>query len=127
MGRRVGLDSFKLISKLSRMSIEGEGAWTVCEKYEIRGDEVVAVWPRPQNISREGKWRSYKPIDEAPELFLRFAALHKATDFERAVLDWTHKFGVLGGDGADSFRSVETTPVKTYWQHSMQAWILLRM
>jgi hypothetical protein len=127
MERRVGLDSFKQIPKLSRMSIEGEGTWTVCEKYEIRGDEVVAAWSRPQVIKREGTWRSYQPIKEAPELFLRFAALHKAADFERAVLDWTHKFGVLGGDGADSFRSFETTPVKTYWHHSVQAWILLRM
>jgi hypothetical protein len=45
----------------------------------------------------EEEWVSYNPIDDVPDLFLRFARLYEESDFDRAALDFTSKYGLPNG------------------------------
>jgi hypothetical protein len=54
-------------------------------------------------LDREDKWRTYYPLKETPDLFLKFARLYRGTGahhidsvFVDSVLDWVHKYGLLG-------------------------------
>ncbi len=75
-----------------------EEPWYVCERYEVRGEEIVAAYPvKVETPLAEWRgWRDYEPLSEEPDLFLKFAALHKASDFVPAALVFAHKYGLPG-------------------------------
>jgi hypothetical protein len=94
------------VQKAVELMKRGEAArWWVCDAYHLRGDEIVAkhppYWlhgeavPPPDNYV--GHWRSYDPLEDAPDLFLKFAALDKEHDFEEEALAFSHKYGLPGG------------------------------
>jgi hypothetical protein len=56
-----------------------------------------AGFPPPWTGEEELHWRSYDPLEETPDLFLKLARLHQEPNFERAVLTFSHTYGVLGG------------------------------
>jgi len=128
MQRKIGRDDFKRGSELKRSSPEA-GTWQVCEEYEIRGDWVVARYPGPPwtgDWDWEG-WKSYRPLEDTPDLFLKLAHLHGQPDFEEASLAFSHKYGVPGSRYA-RYR---------YWPHKVnlpllreeakRAWDILKM
>ena len=41
-------------------------------------------------------WKTYKPLEEHPNLFLRFARLSRQSASPERALDWCQKYGVLG-------------------------------
>jgi hypothetical protein len=91
---------------------ELEDVWWVCEGYEIRGDRIVSKYPAVSfgdarrypvdSYTEEKGWRSYRPLVEAPDLFLRFARLCQEPNFKKAALAWSHRYGLPGGGPVDS-------------------------
>jgi hypothetical protein len=82
--------------------------WEVCEEYELKrltdapeGDSLpyVLVPKYPYNPLGSDKWRTYAPLEDTPDLFLRFARLYERGDQIKAMVDWVHSYGVLGQYG----------------------------
>ena len=49
-------------------------------------------------MQRTDRWRTYEPLEDTPDLFLRFARLYDKGDSIEAIADWVHRYGVLGDD-----------------------------
>ena len=73
-------------------SEEYEG-WPVCRKYNLRRGEIVAEYA-PEDL--EG-WDISWPLEETPDLFLKFAMLHEEPDFEQAAFAFVHQYGLPDG------------------------------
>jgi hypothetical protein len=89
-------------------SSPGGRTWGVCEEYVIwklrdasEGDNFPYALKRkyPDSPSYENKWRKYAPLEDTPDLFLKFARLHEKKDQAKAMVDWVHSYGVLGQEG----------------------------
>jgi len=102
MRRRVGLTDFKELAT-TVFETKASGCQLKCNRYEIRDGEIVAA-PNPvRGLTRgftdtddEG-WIVYDPIDDVPDLFVRFARLYGESDFDRAALDFASKYGLPNG------------------------------
>ena len=80
--------------------------WKVCEEYELRrlrnaseGDlDKYFVVPKYSSSEPpyEDKWRLYEPLEDTPDLFLKFARLHGADNQIKAMLAWIRSYGTLG-------------------------------
>jgi hypothetical protein len=79
--------------------------WKVCEAYELTrprdtlegdADSYLVVPKYPNEPATFDKWRSYEPLEETPDLFLKFARLHQAQNQTEAMLDWIRTYGTLG-------------------------------
>jgi hypothetical protein len=87
---------------------EGEEGYFVEESSVSRlsnldpSDVVALVTPRySANPDRGelGKWRTYNPLEDAPNLFFRFARLHSSGSAEvltERILGWVRRYGLLG-------------------------------
>jgi len=104
MLRRVRLEDFRRAIE-SALTLSEPGFWVVCDEYELRDDElypeetIVARYPLFDAEGRinEERWRIYRPLEETPDLFLKFANLHKVGSLREAALEWCHRYGVPGG------------------------------
>ena len=70
MQRKVSRQDFEGAAHLNTDLSEG-GLWGVCDDYEIRGDQIVAKF----SYRDFERWKTYMPLTETPDLFLRFARL----------------------------------------------------
>jgi hypothetical protein len=103
--------------------------WLVCgEGYEIVGDEVVATL---EYSDESDDWLDYSPLDDAPDLFLRFGKLHDQADFERTALTFVNEYG-LPGDREQSGkgeREIKPAPTKMklseFRDEARRAWAVL--
>jgi hypothetical protein len=77
---------------LENVSEEWEG-WPVCKQYDLHRDKIVAGFP-PEEFEQ---WDISWPLEEAPDLFLRFARLHEELDFEQAALSFARDYGLPDG------------------------------
>ena len=111
MQHRLGRDDFDKTSELMGGSPGGR-TWDVCEEYELKklldppeGDSLPYVLVRryPWGPSYFDKWRTYAPLEDTPDLFLRFARLHGKGDPVEAMVDWVHRYGVLGHEGKSRY------------------------
>ncbi len=59
--------------------------WWVCAKYHVAGNSVYAEFSDPSTINKR-LWRSYKSLEETPDLFVEFARLYEEADFDQAAL-----------------------------------------
>jgi hypothetical protein len=91
MWRRLNLNDFERAHTLMKSPVE-YGSWWVCREYEIRGQDIVAKWPRNES----SKWWGYMPLEHAPWLFLELAELNEREDFQEAALNFCHKYGIPG-------------------------------
>jgi hypothetical protein len=113
---------------LENPSEEWEG-WPVCKQYDVQRGEIIAGFP-PEDF--EG-WDISWPLEEAPDLFLRFARLHEEKDFERAALSFAHKHGLPDGTTIVSpFTGFERPfpermELTRLFDESRQAWIVLAL
>ena len=122
MWQRLGKDDFNKTSELMGGS-RGSRIWSVCEEYELRrlpaapkGDSssYVLVPKYPYDPSYSDKWRTYSPLEDKLDLFLRFARLHEKDDPLEAMVDWVHSYGVLGQDGETPRSSGAPQSVKDF-------------
>ena len=104
MWHRLGRDDFREASGLLGGGSETH-TWYVCESYELRelpeatGDSELADFLVPtysHNPDNFDRWRSYEPLTDTPDLFLKFAKLYRAQDQVRAMIAWVHSYGTLG-------------------------------
>lgn len=138
MRRIIGPEDFRYSGKSIVSTGNTSRSWPVCEGYEVSGEEIVAVHTYEWSDNFEG-WRLYKPLDEEPDLFLKFAALHRATDFVSAALDFSHKYGLPGSyEPADwmhrGFPAVDDITVRPdrvnlprWRKEAERAWFVLTM
>jgi len=71
--------------------------------------------------------KPYKPLTDVPDLFLRFARLHKEKNFAEAALAWSHKYGVPGGHSQGRFSSIESMDLSLFRMEAKRAWIILTL
>ena len=104
MWHRLGRDDFREAGELAGGSSGGR-VWKVCEEYELRrvaeaptGDApaCLLVPTHPNEPASFDRWRSYEPLEDTPDLFLRFAKLYRADDPIEAMVGWVHRYGSLG-------------------------------
>lgn len=102
MRHRVGSEGFRQAAELMRAPGD-QGFWVACNDYELREHELFAeesVVATHALFDAEGideeRWRIYSPLEETPDLFLKFARLHEERDFAGAALEWSRKYGVPG-------------------------------
>jgi len=108
----------------------------VIDGYDITvsASEKVNVWWRSDEYvihesARRGDYigiedsdalNAYRPLEEAPDLFLKFAKLHEEPDFDRAALAWSRQYGLPG-------RLVNTVELGWFQEEASRAWGILKM
>ena len=74
------------------------GRWFVCDDYKLSKGKVVAAYeddfPLP---GQDYHWSEYRPLEEVPDLILKFVRLHEAENFEEAALDFSRRYGLPDG------------------------------
>jgi hypothetical protein len=137
MRRSVSTKDFKMANNLvSRPSSEPRpggrgfpipsGSCWVCDKYEIRQDRIVAGFG---NVDR-GKWKLFEPLDEVPDLFLKFSRLHRERDFAGAALSFSHRYGFPCGTartGSAVLDPPEELTLKRFFEESQRAWVVVSL
>jgi len=98
--------------------------WMVCEAYELERPrdtqeghaESYRVVPKyPNEPATFDKWRSYAPLEETPDLFLKFTRLYQAQDRPEAMLDWARTYGTLG-HGQPPWVPGAPQEAKSFWE-----------
>lgn len=140
MQRRLGLADFKEPQAVV-FEARASGSWLRCDRYEIRGGEIVAAPDRVRGLQRgltkeddEG-WISYDPINDVPDLFLRFARLYGEPHFDRAALDFANRYGLPNGEDerAATFGEAGYETEAMNWRLSQfhhearRAWVVLAL
>jgi hypothetical protein len=74
----------------------------------------------------KGGWRIYEPLDDTPDLFLRFARLYDKGGSTEAIVDWVHRYGVLADDPEDVYHSAPQR-LRSFRQKSGEAAGLLAL
>ena len=110
------------------------------ERYEIRDGEVVVSPDRERVLQRwstnddDDGWTFYWPIDDVPDLFLRFARLYGESDFNKAALDFANKYGLpTGADETDpsgraGFKTDALNWSLAQFRHeARRAWVILAL
>jgi hypothetical protein len=81
-------------------AIPDEGLiWRVCQDYEPSGslENVKAAYLRAKHPRRQkDKWKEYKPLQDKPDLFLKFAKLYEQGLSVDLALGWARNYGLLG-------------------------------
>jgi hypothetical protein len=133
MWRRVTARDVQEAVKLMK---QGEAdRWWVCDAYHLRGDEIVAKHPPywlhgevpPPPDHYVSHWRSYKPLEDAPDLFLKFAALDREPNFEEAALAFSHKYGLPGGSSDKPGGRPDTVKVSEFRKEAERARFILEV
>jgi hypothetical protein len=128
MWQRLSRDDFDKTSDLM-----GGGSsnrmWQVCEEYELKRltdppvgdpDRYFVVPKYSREPSYFNKWRSYEPLEDTPDLFLKFARLHGAEDRDDAMLAWVRNYGTLG-HGKPRWVAGAPQDAKGFWEAVDQA------
>jgi hypothetical protein len=109
--------------------------WHVCEAYELTrrkeapkhdGDSYLVVPKYPYEPATFDKWRNYQPLEETPDLFLKFARLYGAKDQSEAMFDWVRAYGTLG-HGKPPWVAGAPQDAKGFWDAVRQAAGLLAL
>jgi hypothetical protein len=51
---------------------------------------------RPKyDLREDDRWRLYKPLEDTPDLLLKFSRLHEKERCVDTALDWAHGYGLL--------------------------------
>lgn len=105
MQRRVGSVDAERAMTLMKSSVE-YGFWSVCEDYDLRGEEIVARWPYKEFRFTE-RWWAYRPLDWTPGMFLHLAELNKEPDFLHAALEFCRSYGLMGNMPPSQIHPIE--------------------
>ena len=104
MWHRLSRDDFDKTSELMGGG-SASSTWSVCEQYKLKTlpdasrespDAYLVVPKHRYEPAHFDKWRIYKPLEDTPDLFLKFARLHRVDDENEAMLTWVRSYGTLG-------------------------------
>lgn len=84
--RKLEGTDFVAAARLRRSGVPS-GAWLL-GRCELEGDAIV------DSTSKVSECVVYKPLEEVPDLFFRFARLYEAEDFATSALEWVRNFGL---------------------------------
>ena len=132
---KVGAGDFGQAGALMKSAQETD-VWWVCDEYEIQGNRIVAkhaadsfgdgkYYPPTLNPELDRGWKSYRPLEDVPDLFLRFARLKAERDFATAALVWSHKYGIPGADRHKS--RPDEVSLRVFRDEVRRAWAVLTM
>ena len=94
MWRRLEPADFRETYGLMTSSME-PGTWLVCDEgYELSGDEIVAAL---EYTDMSDEWSDYSPLEDVPDLFLKFGKLYVQANFEQAALAFSNNYGLPAG------------------------------
>jgi len=124
MQRRVVPKDFESVGALIAFEQKTKSSWRVYKKYELHKGVIRA---RPTTSKGRYELRFYQPLDDVPDLFLRFARLHKESDFSKAALSWSCKYGLPGGDILGNFSSAASMELSLFQAEAKRAWAILNM
>lgn len=122
MSYRLGKYEFLKTSQFKAFQEEGF-SWRVCKDYEVEvpsgnvGAYVQAKYPRNQ----KDKWIEYKPLNDAPDLFLKFARLHEGEISTEVAREWARKYGLLGYVPSDEVGFEKEDAVDLSWEQIRRA------
>ena len=134
MQRSVGRNDFQMASDLIKRPAQDarplgyvfpDGDCWACKEYELHEDWIVAAFSS-EDIEN---WRHYSPLEEAPDLFLKFCGLHREPDFARAALLFAQRYGLpIGtiGEGASGYMPEELA-LQHFFEESRRAWVVLSL
>jgi hypothetical protein len=129
MRSRVSADDIKRSGRwLEKLPEELEG-WPVCKQYDLHRGEIVARFPAEDFEQWEISW----PLEETPDLFLRFARLYEEADFEQAAFAFTYEYGLPDGALIKSPFTDYRRPfpdrmnLSRFLEESRRAWIVLSL
>ena len=129
MWRRLEPVDFEEAYELSTADAEHE-MWLVCDGgYEIVGDEIVALL---EYTDMSDEWSDYSPLEDVPDLFLKFGKLYRQADFEQAALDFSNTYGLPAGkDGVQGEtglrRQRPKMKVSHFREEARRAWAILAL
>lgn len=124
MRRKMSVEDFEQAGRLAGPS-ERRGMCLVTK----RGHEIVGGVIRrpPVPNGTPASFTIYHPLRDAPDLFLKFAKIHVSRDQEDAALEWTNRFGLLGGDSEGRFQDADKVPVSLFLAEAKKAWGVLSL
>jgi hypothetical protein len=134
MRRALGRDDFRradeLVGKPKNEPPPGDvvfpdGDCWVCDEYEMRGEHIVAASDKDE-VKR---WHLFRPLEDAPDLFLRFGRLCKEPDFASAALSFARRYGLPRDDedDASSTKRPEKLHLASFLRESRQAWAVVAL
>jgi len=104
MWYRLGKDDFDRTSELMNSPTVGASEWGVCQEYVLQelpqaageGNRSYQLVPKyPFSPDQRDKWRMYKPLEDVPDLFLKFAKLYEHDGSIEPIIEWVHRYGSL--------------------------------
>src|SRR5215213_9069518 len=128
MWQRLSRNDFDRTNELMGGGVSSR-IWSVCEEYELKrltdahGSDPDQYFVVPKYSSAPpnfDKWRSYEPLEDTPDLFLKFARLHGADDPDETVLAWVRSYGTLG-HGKPPWTPGVLQDAKAFWEAVDQA------
>jgi hypothetical protein len=126
--RRIEPADFRKTYGLASSEAE-RSIWVGCgEGYEVIGDEIVA---RLEYSDLSDDWLAYSPLDDVPDLFLKFGKLYDQADFERAALAFVNEYGLPGDreQAVKGEREIKPPPTKMelseFRNEARRAWAVL--
>lgn len=95
MWRKVGREDLAKTSPFlsAEVNVEQPFRWAVFGGYEIVELQDGSVYIES---SSSDVVKTYDPLTETPHLFLEYARIAEASDPIHALLDWVHRYGLLG-------------------------------
>lgn len=101
-----------------------DGDCWVCESYTRRGGTLVADF-----AARDlDNWRLFRPLEEEPDLFLRFARMWREADFRGAALVFAKSYGLpCGARDGDARDQIVSLSLKDFARESKRAWVALSL
>jgi hypothetical protein len=134
MQRSVGMKDFQMTSNLMKRPAHDvrpigyvlpDGDCWACNEYKILEDWIVAAF----SSEDVNNWRSFSPLEEAPDLFLKFCGLHREPDFAQAALLFAQRYGLpIGtiGEGDTGIRP-DQLALQHFFEESQRAWVVLSL
>ncbi|MGI9048032.1 MAG: hypothetical protein ACR2GU_01395 [Rubrobacteraceae bacterium] len=123
MQRRTNRDDFKQAVEVTGLTGHGH-VWAFADGYEILGDQILEKPALDED--GYGLMYPYYPLEDAPDLFLKFARLYEEVDFQAAALEWCHRYGMLHTPDEQSIDNMGTSmPLLTFRREVARAHYVL--
>jgi len=116
MWHRLGKDDFDRTNELMSIPSFESRVWGVCQEYELQElPQAAGAGTLPYQLvpkytfspEQEDKWSMYKPLEDTPDLFLKFAKLYEHDGSIEPLVEWIHRYGVLGTGSSQGWRKTE--------------------